>query len=578
MKKLLSLCLALSLLAGCVSFAAAEGGSEIYMRNYPVYACEVDVKTTKDWPLFFTADADDMPFIDLEELADLVNVMENQVYNKPDFKLSYAHEGSVFTLTRENGFWMKVDFSNGTITFNDYNAFVQKPDHQSLLDMLSFSGYNESGEAELFQRDARASYDRYGDSMLVDLEEYGIPYMMDQDRGYIPLQTANDFVVSGLTARSFLFNSQAVFFAGTNDLFNNNENKYTPLGDLYYAAAPAERSQLFADFGAAELALMLDCQYGLKKKHNFDTFVHTFWEIGFDEPLSSVSAADADRALYSFIGYYLDDLHSGFGLLSWMAGRDTKLEGGYGPSSRLSDNQEEQYKDLRKSMLGENAEGYLEVGNTAYITFDHFESNYSAASYYQAKANGDRLDDTIGLMIYAHQQVTRENSPVENVVIDLSCNTGGDADAALFVISWILGEAEVSVEDSFTGAQSTMVYRADVNMDRVFNEMDALKNKRVYCLISPVSFSCGNLVPAVCKANQAVTLIGRTSGGGACVVQPVSTAWGSTFNISGNSRLSFRKNGSFYDIDEGIAPDVYISRLETLYDRQKLTDLINSLP
>lgn len=50
------------------------------------------------------------------------------------------------------------------------------------------------------------------------------------------------------------------------------------------------------------------------------------------------------------------------------------------------------------------------------------------------------------------------------------------------------------------------------------------------------------------------------------------------FSISGNSRLSFRKNGSFYDIDEGVAPDVYISKIETLYERTKLTDLINSMP
>lgn len=57
----------------------------------------------------------------------------------------------------------------------------------------------------------------------------------------------------------------------------------------------------------------------------------------------------------------------------------------------------------------------------------------------------------------------------------------------------------------------------------------------------------------------------------------MSTAWGTVLQISGANRMSFRKNGSFYDIDEGIEPDIYIDHLETLYDREALTALINGL-
>ena len=579
MKKLVSLFLVFTLLAGCVSFASAESGPNIYTRNYPFFAIDPSMQFENEWPLFFVDGADDMPFIDLEELADLTTALKRSVFGEKEFDLTYTREGSVFTLTRENGFWMQVDFEEKTITFNDYNAFLKKDGTNALLDLLYFSGYNDLGQAELFQRDIMASYDRYGDVMELDLDDYQIPIIQDDDRGYIPLQTASDIVIAPLLNRPLLFNSQAMFLAAGGDLWDREKNDYTELGYQYYAAAPTERSEVFADFGYNELCMMLDSHYGLKKKHNFDSFALTFWEIGFDEPLSSQSAADADQAVLSFISYYLDDLHSGFAVPSWMMGADVSgLQFGAGPSSRLSDMQENQYNEIRAKVMGDSIENYQEVGNTAYVTFDHFVCGYNTSYYYEAAKAGEQLGDTIGLMVYAHQQINRENSPIENVVIDLSCNTGGDADAALFVIAWILGEAEVSVEDSFTGAQSTMVYRADVNLDRNFDEQDTLMGKHVYCLISPVSFSCGNLVPAVCKANQAVTLIGRTSGGGACVVQNMSTAWGTVFTISGNSRLSFRKNGSFYDIDEGVAPDVYISKIETLYDRTKLTDLINNLP
>ena len=124
---------------------------------------------------------------------------------------------------------------------------------------------------------------------------------------------------------------------------------------------------------------------------------------------------------------------------------------------------------------------------------------------------------------------------------------------------------------------STSVYRADVNLDRSFDDRDTVEDKNLYCLISPVSFSCGNLVPAAMKSSQKVTLLGKTSGGGSCVVQPLSTASGAVFQISSAQRMSFLKNGSFYDIDQGVEPDYYIDRIEHFYDRNALTDYINHL-
>ena len=54
-----------------------------------------------------------------------------------------------------------------------------------------------------------------------------------------------------------------------------------------------------------------------------------------------------------------------------------------------------------------------------------------------------------------------------------------------------------------------MKYRADINLDREFDEKDELTGKNLYCLTSPVSFSCANLVPGICKASGRVTLRGE---------------------------------------------------------------------
>lgn len=152
------------------------------------------------------------------------------------------------------------------------------------------------------------------------------------------------------------------------------------------------------------------------------------------------------------------------------------------------------------------------------------------------------------------------------------------ADAAVFVISAVLGDGSVSALNPMTGAMATAVYNVDLNLDHQYGQEDqGLTTKNVCCLTSPVSFSCGNLVPCVFKNSNQVTIIGRTSGGGSCVVLPMSSACGTGFQISGFTRLAFIKNGSFYDIDQGAVPDFTISKYMSFYDRERLTEYIDSL-
>lgn len=592
MKKLFSLLLSLMLMMPLLSGAFGEetainyDGVESpkdtavwYSVSFPLYLYDAETKYSVDMPLYFFDGVEDLPWIDLEEAADILNAVQNSLNEEPQYHLSYIQKGSEILLERENDYSMLADFEENTITFTDFNGFMRSPGSENLIEMLSFSGYNAAGDAELFQRVAPASFNRYGHLLKLDLSSHRLHLRMRDNRGYMPLQMASDFLFAPLLLNFLLFNGQAMFLGNDECFMSSADKKLTPLGELYYSAPPKQSSEALSEFGYNELCMMLDCLYGLKQKHNINSFAEIFSDIAFDHDLFSQNPADADAALNNFITYYLDDLHSTFLLPSWMAGFTEDMAWEYGPSSRLFVKQRKQYVETRKARMGEDILPYQEVGNTAYITFDTFLRK-PPSYYYDTVAADEALDlrDTIALIIFAHDRIGREDSPIENVVIDLSNNTGGSVDAALFVISWILGEAEISVEDTFSGAQSTMVYRADVNLDREFNELDTLRDRKVYCLISPISFSCGNLVPAILKHHQAATLIGRTSGGGTCTVQPMSTAWGTMIQISGSSRLSFRKNGSFYDIDEGVEPDVYIDHMEMIYDREKLNTLISNLP
>ena len=118
-----------------------------------------------------------------------------------------------------------------------------------------------------------------------------------------------------------------------------------------------------------------------------------------------------------------------------------------------------------------------------------------------------------------------------------------------------------------------------MNLDHQFDENDTLAGRglNLYCLISGRSFSCGNLVPWVLKSSGQVTLLGKTSGGGSCVVGSNTTAWGASYQYSSAKRLSFVKNGSYYDVDQGVAPDHVIDNYAHFYDREALTEFIHGL-
>ena len=577
----LSMLLVFILVVACAVPAqatATDSASQhsIVNRNYKFYigSTEDDV-LNKDFPLYFIDGADDLPYVEIGDWAALLYFINTDQMNDPGYDLSVERKENVVTLERENGYTLDFDFANDKLIFEDYDAFMHNSNDSTLIDLVSENGVDENGVAELIWRDKKSSFNRYGDVMTVDLGSYGIHMIAQDECCYVPLQTLDDFTLLADLV-SVIFNGQALFLANDDLFYSYAEGAYTDLSRIYYSAPTGKRSDALAEYSYNELCLALDTFYGLKEIHDISSFRQLFWQIGLDEVLSGNDAMDADNALKMVIDYYLDDLHSVFDEYSYLAGLNP-ISNSTGYSNRNLDTHGKAYGNARDAAYPDGWLNYEEVGNTAYITFDSFVSNYYGRSYYAAKEEGEMLDDTVALIIYAHEQITRENSPIENVVLDLTNNTGGAVDAAIVTLGWFLGDAPFSVKNMATGAMSNAVYRADINLDHEYDEKDTVADRHLYCLISPVSFSCGNLVPAALKASQNVTLIGRTTGGGSCVVQPMSTAYGTIFQISSCNRMSFLKNGSFYDIDQGVDPDYYIDDIANLYNREALTEFINGL-
>ncbi|MCR5486813.1 MAG: S41 family peptidase [Lachnospiraceae bacterium] len=555
---------------------------EITAKDMTWYLC--DMEDTRTLPVYFAGDSD-VPYVSLEDWAELYPyLLKKYVHLGSEelaYGLSYSKEGETGTLTRTDGdpYNMIVDCDADTITFFDYDAFQRLEADRVLIDVLEADSAHSEEEESLFRRTG-ASYERYGDPLVLDAGAYGIDLVADDKGVYVPIQTLSDFLLS-LKYINLFYNGDAIFFASYGGLGDGLSGERTPFGDLFYSAEKRQISKAMGGFGYNELCMVFDYLYGLKEVHGIKCFDDLAQQAGAKEILMGPDPNAADEALYRIIFTHLDDLHSTFGTESaWSRdglGKELLDQIGIGRSYISNIEGGRIYDNARAEAFPDGVPAYQEVGNTAYITFDEFLPIPEGVNYYETAPTAE-AKDTIGIMIYAYSQIMREGSPIENVVLDLSNNGGGDADTAVFVISTFLGDGYGSLKNTMTGALATGVYNVDVNLDHHFDEKDrGLTGKKHFCLTTASSFSCGNFVPCVFQNSGRVTLLGRTSGGGSCVVLPLTTAYGTFFRISGPSRLAFTKNGSFYDIDQGAEPDIFLAFPESFYDREGLTEMINDL-
>ena len=613
MKKLLALLLCLCLGASCGLAGIAEESSnasavlpslwedgkihQIERKTFPLYVGSPAAPYLEDFPVYLVDGMNDLAYLDLRDFADFLNKSMSDTGAAEDGPITVAvdAESDTVSFVQKAGGLLAFSFKEKKIVWTDYLAFMQSEDALYMNMLRGFKTLNSEGQPQFLE--IGSTRERHGSAITLDLDAYGIP-MLAQDGLYlVPAQTLAAFCLSAKGV-SLYFNQKCLILTNPQEFESNSlmaavllpiqreieevlksdlsdtekQAKITELTSksikenptfysMYMSGPKGERSAALADYGWHELCLELDSLYGLKSAHDVDSFLKYFTETGLLSGLVSRSTEVADQAIWNLAQMWLDDSHSTFYNVSYLSDNSPE-ETGIGFSKAGRHTLRERLAAVR-AQFPDAAPGYCEVGDTAFLTLDNFSYMFGVNHY--ALAETDELPiDTFGQVIRAHRQITRENSPIKNVVLDLSQNTGGATPAAIYVISWMLGDAQLSVKDTFSGAETTAAYRADVNLDRVFDEQDTLAGRglNLYCLTSPLSFSCGNLVPWAFKAEGSVKLMGSVTGGGSCAVWPMVTAWGTSFAISGPFRLSFLKNGSYYDVDRGVEPDYVISSFD----------------
>ena len=614
MKKLLALLLALCLcLMSVSSLAEAAEALEdeakavlpagLVYREYticmsnPFTGAPYMVKETGA----FREDDDAILFMSLREFVH--TIAEGSGLTEPTITCDDAS----LTASRENGSSVTFYREGNEFYYSDFDLFTTSPYATCGGDFISTAPYRtnllgktingEDGQplVNLIARQGgrEVTTARTGSMIGASLDDYEIPAYWTEDDIYLPISVFTNLFSFGTTS-AMVFRDGVLYITTTGipEATMTDENGKT-LADYYYGAGPGDRPQSLVELNYNLLCLELDLNYGLKDEHGitdgFDSYLTT---MGLKDRMLQADGKSFYDALDDLTLVYFDDGHSILQQASAYAGKDyfvklTTLPLAYQAIMSAST----LFNDARvEAGLGVNVskgvyaalQPYQELGDTAYLTFDSFvyqpDMNYYKKGFQDSVA--DYIgQDTIALVNYANSQITREGSPIRKVVIDLSCNGGGTMDAAIFLVSWMLGDCKLSSSSPVTGASYTVTYKADVNLDGKITDEDHLSSDiELYCLTSPFTFSSANLAASMLKESNVVTLLGQTTSGGACAVQPCVTADGTVFRYSGHRVLCTMKNGTYTSIDQGVTPHYELRKPAHFYDREWLTDYIANIP
>ena len=607
MKKI-GILVSIAIMTLCFLACTQEGDTYVIQQSqqtektFPVKVTEMTKKRVSvkgfegTLELGFMEGKEDIPYVRLND--NMLQMLQSQ-----NITISaYDAATNKFTFTnKERNTKAEMDLTKRSLTFENYDLFFQNSNnaYMDLTSCEAFGGYVKIIDAQNIA----------GGPIKLDWSTQDIEVVIWKDGSNynlaVPLQFYND-IFRAVPQTYLLYNGKDLYLSNRiTDEFWTEGNK------------SGQRSAVLAEFCYNELCLNLDFNYGLKAIHGIDKFpdFDTYFKyVGLKDRLKSLDALTFAGAVKDICEFYFGDGHSNYIGNSHYLAKDATVKGIRPTTQR--DAYRAEYSKYMSARIGQefniNDEkpkqvpkpAYVKSGDTVIVRFDHFaindkekaadkiahEADFEKPFTLDGKVlgklidnyvyyNNDKLEDTYDTPALIHyvNKLIKADSDIKNVVLDLSCNGGGALYTAAFVISWMLGKCTLQTTNPISGAKWSITYQADVNCDGNYDDGDTIKDKNLFCLVSPCSFSCGNLVPAMLKASDRTTILGVTSGGGTGCVQQSSVADGTLFRMSSKWIMSVQKNGSNYDIDKGVEPHYFINQPENFYDAAKIAALVDSI-
>ena len=539
--------------------------------------------------VYFKEGAEDISYVNIEKLRNY-------------FTVEYPEKYKVLITSNNNNYTSTVliDLTKRKIYFSNYDHYMSMFQSSSSKTFFDIADVQENDFIKI-----EKSFNSWGAPIEVNFsgfEDFVLCAEIDGELNYyVSLNTFGNL----FTTFKSVYNGKEVY--NRNEIIDNIVNK-----EEFYrfdeGTGKKMRSSALTDFTYNELCINLDLNYGLKELHGnkFDCFDSYFEYVGLKSKLLNPDPEIFCKAIWDLCEAYFSDNHSNFKFASYYCGYDIAKKFAErvetGDENLLTGNsiskKMELYYTARQNVYGENVPGleFSDDGKTAIVRFDEYTAAEDSDLNAIINETNQKLEKTTEEIceliktdytaiqkdivteyyLYCVNKMIKENPEVENVILDMSNNGGGACRTAVATLAWMLGEVQTNITNSITGAKCSSVYVCDINADGKFDENDTIKDKKLFCLISPASFSCGNMVPAMLKSSDRVVLLGETSGGGSAVVYPTMAADSTIFRISSKYVMSENKNGSNYDIDKGIEPHVRLQP-ETLYNKEKICSIVANM-
>jgi len=372
------------------------------------------------------------------------------------------------------------------------------------------------------------------DLITLNFDYYDFDIIKTDDNYLVPFHIVNLLFSGGMY--DVYYNGDILYGIDTYQLMGDDAIQGILLdSELNYDTIPQDVKLATFDY----LTLVFDHFYGLKEERGIDNFYDYF------KPYESEIVSTTDRDLYREIHELvleMDDLHTSHVFAGYYENNfviETWVED-------LSANSQAYYDvlyDYQNDCALKPDVYYLE-GNT--IAVIHIEG-------YEAET-----PEEIGLILAEIEAL----GTVTDIVLDLSCNSGGIIGSAIQILGYLTDEPiPISTMTTSDNATSTVYYStANIALDVNW-----------YIKTSTLTFSAANLMTSIAKDMGIATIIGQESSGGACSLAAILTPDGSAVLISSNMMLT---DDEYNSIEGGIAVDYYMS---DVFSDTQLINIINTV-
>ena len=520
------------------------------------------VVTNQSIEIFFINDQD-MPFVDIESFMKLVHGailtiqsepvqitdLNGHIYDYVSYVTYEMIDTDIMSIKSikeysQLGIIDSVYVYEAILDFTENTFYVESYEFFSSMVAYTQTNYGEG----LYFGDSIITP---GQGLLIPLSTYRFDLVIhiEDDQFYylMPLPIAN-LLFLRQTQYQVYYNGDMLYGVDTYQfLYQPRQYDYIKTSSLNNQTASIMMKMATYDY----LALSLDLFYGLKDFYDVESFYEVLKPYAND--IIYADNLEHYKTIYDFI-YALDDLHTSHRMTGYYINPYFTLTHPGDMGQRGVDyylNHSLVRNEATKIFPGQRP--LLRItpnGQTAIITINSFT--------YQTPSLVQQSLDTL----------LNDYPDVENVIIDLSTNTGGIIGSAWRTLGFLWDDVFYAHYQNVAD-RSTLTYQ-------IYDTYPSY-DYEWFILTSSVTYSAANHMASIAKELGMATIIGFDSSGGASPITVLVLPTGTVMFMSSSSVISTTIDGEYVSIEFGVEVDYQFDSISHLYDDLYLERFIQTI-